>query len=597
MIVAFSLVVGNPAIGVHVMHADETTAEPQETPEPTVTPSPTPLVITDPVTGISMQYTMKSIYPEKTVTEKTELKDSDTLEVWVGDKITLTPTVTPDNATDKTLIFESNNTTMATVSEKGVVKVKNMGDATITATSLTNPEISFKFNLHAYKNAINVVTDMGAMADDGVSDTKAIKSALAQAQYLNEGDELSVKIPKGTYDTDGVMYAYSNTKLTLASKTIMKRATSAGGKSMLRSHADESIKGYNQIKNFTVTGGTWDGNADGSGSSDLLYFGHGQNITIKDTTVKNTCGEHLIELAGINGATVENVKLSGYTLPKTEVSEYTPLKEAIQLDYCSAASTPSMVPHDNTACKDITITGCTISNYMCGIGAHGITSGVHLNDINIIGNTFSKITNVCIDARNFKNLLVKDNKAEAVNEFFYGLYSSGVIKGNTIKYKSFSKLIKVLLNTPNGVELIQSDFSIVSNTIQGMKNGIYLGTGTTATVQKNKIKKNKKYGIYTYRANVTFKSNTLSGNKKGVFYTNKEATIKSSDDIRSYYVDLKSEYKYTGKKIKPIKKIENLSKKYYTVKYKNNVKKGTATAIIKGKGKVKKTNKLKFKIV
>ena len=569
------------------------TTDPSASPTPSI--SPTPEII-NPVTSISAKYTKKSIYPDKAVKSKTDLTPDDSFEVWIGDKITLYPTVLPEDATNPALTYTSSNETMAKVSEKGVVTIKAMGSATITAASVTNPEISISFEVHAYKNSIDIVSDLGAVPGDGVSDYSIIKKALAQAQYLKDGDTLNVNIPDGTYDIDGMLLAYSNTKLTLSDKTIIKRSTTTGNKHMLRSAVNEKIKGYDQIKNFSMSGGTWDGNADGSGTSDLLYFGHGQNITIKDTTVKNTCGEHLIELAGINNAIIRNVTLTGYKIPSS-IDYYTPQKEAIQLDYCSSSSAPAMKPADNTACKNITISNCKISNYMCGIGCHGSTPSTYLENINILNNTFKNITNICIDARNFKNVMVEKNTATGLNEFFYSENSTGTIKSNTITNKSFSQMMTLYINTANGIELLGSEFTVSSNKITGQKaNGVYIGTRSKVTLKSNKIKNSKKYGVYIYRATATIKSNTLSGNSKGVFYADEETTIKSSDDIRAYYIDLDDKYKYTGKAIKPIKKIKGLSKKYYSVSYKNNKKRGTATATIKGKGKVKKSRKLKFKI-
>ena len=83
---------------------------------------------------------------------------------------------------------------------------------------------------------------------------------------------------------------------------------------------------------------------------------------------------------------------------------------------------------------------------------------------------------------------------------------------------------------------------------------------------------------------------------KGLYDTYKDAKIVSSDDIRAYYVNVKKSYKYKGKPVKPKIKLKNLKKKYYKVTYKNNKRPGTATVIIKGKGKVKRTLKIKYKI-
>ena len=54
------------------------------------------------------------------------------LSMTVGDTQTLTATVTPSNATDKSVTWSSNNNTVATVSSSGVVTAKSAGSATIT---------------------------------------------------------------------------------------------------------------------------------------------------------------------------------------------------------------------------------------------------------------------------------------------------------------------------------------------------------------------------------------------------------------------------------------------------------------------------------
>lgn len=59
---------------------------------------------------------------------------ADTDELWPGEKATITATVTPDNATDKSLKWSSDNTAVATVAD-GVVTAVKGGSATITATA------------------------------------------------------------------------------------------------------------------------------------------------------------------------------------------------------------------------------------------------------------------------------------------------------------------------------------------------------------------------------------------------------------------------------------------------------------------------------
>ena len=70
------------------------------------------------------------------VIEVTSIRLSQTdLTLQIGDSQTLTATVSPENATNKTVTWRSSETTVATVSSSGVVKAIKEGEATITATA------------------------------------------------------------------------------------------------------------------------------------------------------------------------------------------------------------------------------------------------------------------------------------------------------------------------------------------------------------------------------------------------------------------------------------------------------------------------------
>ena len=74
--------------------------------------------------------------PEKPeeVKVKTITLNKKTLSMYVGDTETLIATITPENATDKTLTWKSSKESVATVSN-GKVTAKSVGTTTITATS------------------------------------------------------------------------------------------------------------------------------------------------------------------------------------------------------------------------------------------------------------------------------------------------------------------------------------------------------------------------------------------------------------------------------------------------------------------------------
>ena len=59
----------------------------------------------------------------------------ETLSLILGETVTLTATVLPENAANKSVVWSSSNTTVATVSTSGVVTAKAAGTATITVTA------------------------------------------------------------------------------------------------------------------------------------------------------------------------------------------------------------------------------------------------------------------------------------------------------------------------------------------------------------------------------------------------------------------------------------------------------------------------------
>ena len=526
------------------------------------------------------------------------LDNSETsITLKIGETYQLKPVILPSNASLQDVTYTSSKTSVASVGKAGKITAKGIGETVITVASKENPDIKVTFNVKVYQTTFNL-GELKINGTDKKSDRTAINKILKYATLIDE--TIQVIVPAGTYYINGSLTIYSDTNLILEKGAVIKRFQSSGGSHMLVSSVNEKVKGYNQCKNITISGGTWDGNTTGTKSANCIYIGHAQNVTIRDTVIRNNSGSHLLELAGVNNALVENVELYGYTM--CTASNYTASqadKEAIQLDYCGSVSTPLMKPYDLTPCKNITIRNCDIHDYMSGIGTHTAVSGVYLSNIKIEKNTFTNITNACINLRNFKKVTINKNKASGFTTFLYANNSTGTVKSNTIKNKSFTKKTKSGLRAANGITISNSsNFTIQSNTIQSTtSNGICVWEKSTATIKSNKLKKNGLYGIRTSASTITLSKNTLSGNKKGCYDTYSTATVKSSDDIRSYYVNLKSTYKYTGKAIKPKITIKNLNKKYYKVSYKKNKKVGTATVTIKGKGKVKKTLKLTFKIV
>ena len=82
---------------------------------------------------VTQKFTVKQAgVPKVEVTDVT--LDKTELEMKEGEEVTLTATVKPDDATDKTVSWSSSDVTIAGVDQTGKVKAIKSGNATVTAT-------------------------------------------------------------------------------------------------------------------------------------------------------------------------------------------------------------------------------------------------------------------------------------------------------------------------------------------------------------------------------------------------------------------------------------------------------------------------------
>lgn len=85
-------------------------------------------------------------------------------DIDVGDTVDLTAIVTPDDATDKSLEWNSSDSSIVSVNEYGKIKALKEGSATITATSVDDPSLSASIKINAK------VVPMAELTLDKISD-------------------------------------------------------------------------------------------------------------------------------------------------------------------------------------------------------------------------------------------------------------------------------------------------------------------------------------------------------------------------------------------------------------------------------------------
>ena len=337
------------------------------------------------------------------------------------------------------------------------------------------------------------VTDaqFGAKGDDMKADAEAIQKALDKARITSE--TITVYIPDGTYYLDKYLIIYSNTRLVLADNALIKRSENYCSM-MLINGADDvdvlrtsTIGGYGQCSNIVIEGGTWDGTITGEVTKydNLLYFGHADGVTVKNTTIMNVYGVHQLELTGVKNATVTNVNFSGFYASDDENADR--FKEALQIDRITKEGSWWYAPHDSTPCQNITVENCSFDGTPCGVGSHSYEDGVYHTGITIKNNSFKNISNRLIVLPHFKDFRVEGNcitSDTTVNNVISidVVGSTGTIKNNTIG-----------MGTEHGIYMMSdSDVTISDNKVTDTVLSAIRVNGSTARIQGNIISKTTK---------------------------------------------------------------------------------------------------------
>ncbi len=147
--------------------------------------------------------------------------DKETLELVEGDSATLTATVSPDNASDKTYAWTSSNPDVATVAEDGTVTAIAPGNTTITATSndggkTASCEVSVAKRI-IHVESVTLSGETSVTAGDTVTFTYTITPSDATVQDVkwSSSDESVIKV-----DADGIAVVLKNGVATITVTTV-----------------------------------------------------------------------------------------------------------------------------------------------------------------------------------------------------------------------------------------------------------------------------------------------------------------------------------------------------------------------------------------
>ena len=349
---------------------------------------------------------------------------------------------------------------------------------------------------------VYTVTDarFGAKGNDTEADAVAIQKALNLARETEA--TITVYIPDGTYYLDRFLIIYSDTRLVLADHAVIRRSPDYSAIMLINGADDTDVVGtsttggYGQCNNISIEGGAWDGTITGEVTSydNLLYFGHADKVTVKDTTIKNVYGVHQLELTGVKNATVTNVAFSGFHA--SDNAEEDAFKEAIQLDSTTEIGSELYVPYDATPCKDVTVDNCTFDSTPCGIGSHSYVDNVYHSGVTITNNKFKNISNRLVTLTNYSNFWVANN-----------LITSDTTVNNVVS-----------------IDVVNSAGSIENNNVgKATENGIYIMSGSNVKVSGNTISNTALSAIRVTGSTALIQGNTVSK-------TTKDAGIKAAEN-------------------------------------------------------------------
>lgn len=373
----------------------------------------------------------------------------------------------------------------------------------------------------------------GAEGDGTADDTAAIQAALDEAANRNG---CKVVVPDGTYKLTKELYIYANTTLSLAANAVLLRCH--GNNILFNYRTSDVFYGYGGNGNITIEGGTFDCNAKNyphicSG----IALAHAENITIKQTTVKDLPAGHAIELTGVRKVMIGECKFLGF---KDDGSRY--FSEAIQLEPATKDGF-SGYSKDCTGTEQVTVRDCYFGNsgtpgmapWPAGVASHSSVADVYYDRITVTNNTFEESSYWSIRPFKWTNAIVTGNLIKNVKGGIFVTTpaagsesakdadgnprppqpaSSIVIDGNIIDMASGvgiyvegqpearnHKVVitgNIIKNTSDHMIYVKySDLCVISNNIleNGKKNGCILLDCTNSEIRDNLLRNMAYYGF------------------------------------------------------------------------------------------------------
>lgn len=246
----------------------------------------------------------------------------------------------------------------------------------------------------------------------GTDDAPAFQKALDIAQ--NKTSSVTIFVPDGTYRLGSELRIYSNTAIILSPNATLVRdhAKYLMFNGVRAADGGSPVSGYNGDGNIVIKGGTLTGQGNKqTAKASIVHFGHAQNITFDNVTLKDCSNSHHIEFNACKDVYVKNCNFLGWY---GDVDTY---NEAIQLDLATPELT-TVAGGDYTPCKNVYIDSTYFGKSTTagskpigrGVGSHsGAINRFHEN-IHVTNCTFDSTVEWACRAYSYKDFYFTNNQ-------------------------------------------------------------------------------------------------------------------------------------------------------------------------------------------
>ncbi|MED1469255.1 right-handed parallel beta-helix repeat-containing protein [Bacillus salipaludis] len=239
-----------------------------------------------------------------------------------------------------------------------------------------------------------------------------IQAALNKAKTSTE--PIKVIVPSGIYTLRDVLHVYKNTYLKVNENTTFYR--SFEGSFLKNGISSLPESGYDGNSNIVIDGGTWVLNQEGAYvKGNGFSIGHGSNILIQNTVIKNVVFSHAVDLAGDKDVLIRNNQFLGYDdNTDTHSRSYA---EAVQIDVMMKDAIPGFETYDKTPTVNVRVENNVFGNsdtpgfypWGVGVGSHTFVVGRAYNNIQITGNIFNSMTVAGVNSYGWTDVVISGN--------------------------------------------------------------------------------------------------------------------------------------------------------------------------------------------